>query len=162
MMLNRYNKQRRTSTLLSSGSVVIELSVLIALLATFALGIADASEAFRIKHVLQIATREGARLASVTPGLNLDPSSTSANRVRQVINDILTENHVKTDPAITTVTITEAVGGAAPVGVFTAGDPVQISAIYHYTPVFLGTIPGWFGGAFSGDLRSSTTMRYEG
>ena len=123
------------------GAVLLEFALVIALLVALATGIADAGIAFRIKHVLKIAAREGARLASVTPGLT-DKDA----RVLTVVNEILKESDVK--GAATTV---ETNGP-------TTGLPVTVKITYGYVPLF-PLIGLGLGGPLV--LESSTTMRYE-
>src|SRR3990167_2584263 len=91
------------------GAVLLEFALVIALLVALATGIADAGIAFRIKHVLKIASREGARVASVTPGLTAnDPA------VLSVVEEILKQSNV------TGASATVNPGGPA------TGDPVAV------------------------------------
>ena len=123
------------------GAVLLEFALVIALLVALATGVADAAIAFRIKHVLKIAAREGARLASVQPDLKPnDPE------VLKVVKEILKESNVKG------ATATVKPGGP------TTGSPVTVEVTYDYDPLF-PAIGLRLGGTLK--LRSSTTMRYE-
>lgn len=125
------------------GTVIIEFAVVIALLVALATGIADAGLAFRIKHVLRIASREGARVASVTPGLQVNDPKVLEN----VVDEILTASHVDLARVDRSV-------GAAPA----TGQPVTVDITYDYQPLFLGLGVGLTGPVV---LQSSSTMRYE-
>lgn len=126
-----------------AGAVLLEFALVIALLVALATGIADAGLAFRIKHVLRIASREGARVASVTPGLQAnDP---------KVLTDVVDE--ILTTANIDLARVNRSVE-AAPA----TGQPVTVEVTYDYEPLFLGLGVGLTGTVV---LRSSSTMRYE-
>ena len=123
------------------GAVLLEFALVIGILVALATGLADAGMAFRIKHVLKIAAREGARVASVTPKLKPnDPE------VLKVVNEILTESNVNG------ATATVGPGGPA------TGSPVTVQVTFDYDPLFPAIGLG-LGGTLT--LKSSTTMRYE-
>lgn len=124
------------------GAVLLEFALVIAVLAAVATGISDAGIAFRIKHALKIAAREGARVAAVTPGLKQDDAG-----VLKVVEDILRASDVELDRTTSTVTP----GGPT-------GSPVTVEVTYEYDPMFPGIGVGLNGTLV---LRSSTTMRYE-
>ena len=123
------------------GAVLLEFALVIAILVALATGLADAGIAFRIKHVLKVAAREGARLASVQP--NLKPNDPA---VLKVVEEILKESDVNG------ATATVKPGKPA------TGDPVAVEVTYDYDPLFPAIGLG-LGGTLK--LRSSTTMRYE-
>ena len=117
----------------------MEFALVIAILVALATGVADAGMAFRIKHVLKVAAREGARLASVQPDLQSnDPV------IRKVVEEILKESDVNGAEMIV-----ETNGP-------TTGLPVTVKVTYNYNPLFPGL-------GLSGPLvlQSETTMRYE-
>ena len=125
------------------GAVILEFALVIALLVALATGIADAGLAFRIKHVLRIASREGARVASVTPGLQTNDPKVLKN----VVDEILKTANINLARVNRSV-------GAAP----GTGQPVTVNVTYDYQPLFLGLGVGLKGTVV---LRSSSTMRYE-
>lgn len=132
----------------NKGIVIIEFAIITMVLVVLALGVVDTSEAFRIKHVLQSAAREGARVASVTPKSAGDPPlQTNDSRVLAVVDRILQDGRV--DLSLRGRSLT------APAG-FVVGNPVVVTVNYNYIPLFFGivlrgTIP----------MKSSLTMRYE-
>jgi len=118
---------------------MLEFALVIGLLAALATGVADAGSAFRIKHVLKIASREGARWASVTPGLKKDDP-----RVLDRVDEILQESRIS------------GAAGAVTPGDPATGDPVTVEVSHEYHPLF--PLIGLRG---SVQLKSATTMRYE-
>ncbi len=123
------------------GAVLLEFALVAMLLVALATGLADAGIAFRIKHVLKIAAREGARVASVTPGLQAnDP----------VVLDVVSE-------ILATSNVTGAAATVNPGGPDT-GEPVTVEVTYTYVPLFPAAGLALGGGL---ELRSATTMRYE-
>ncbi len=60
------------SRLRSSGGILVEFSLILPVSVLFFYGVMDFSSAWRVKHALHLAAREGARVASITPRLALD------------------------------------------------------------------------------------------
>ena len=132
------------------GTVVVEVAVGISLVIMLLVMITDASAAWRVKNVLQTAVREGARIASGTPGLKLDDPGVLA-----VVDDVAQQSWPDLKTCLALKTCTRTVRFAAPLN---AGDPVTVQFVFDYTPVIFGMIPHQ---EQSIHLTSSSTMRYE-
>ena len=132
------------------GTVVVEVAVGISLVIMLLVMITDASAAWRVKNVLQTAVREGARIASGTPGLKLDDPGVLA-----VVDDVAQQSWPDLKTCLAQKTCTRTVQFVAPLK---AGDPVTVRFVFDYTPVISGMIPDQ---EKSIHLTSSSTMRYE-
>ncbi len=144
----------------SAGAFIIEFALAITLLALLATAIADASAAFRVKHVLQAAAREGARKASTTQAANV---TAILPVVTPVMKEIFEQSGLNfaSVTSINVETLSELSGELIVNGELSVGNPIRVHVIYFYQPMILGLaaplVPG-----FSGLLQSSSTMRYEG
>ena len=132
------------------GSVITEVAMTISVGMLLIAVITDASAAWRVKQVLQTAVREGARMASGTPGLQVNDAG-----ILSVVDNVAQQSWPDLKTCLTLHTCTRTVSFASPLK---AGDPVTVKFIFDYTPVILGAIPGE---KTSIRLTSSSTMRYE-
>ena len=127
------------------GGVVIETALLAALLAVLAIVAGDAAVAWRIRTVLSMAAREGARTASLVPNLRQDDPVAMA-----VMDEVLIGSGVHGSGAGRSVRF------AVPLVI---GDPVTATATYEFRP----SAPGLevaFGGPIM--LRAAADMPYRG
>lgn len=125
------------------GSVSVEMALLVLLIAAVLLGALNAGAAWRAKQVLENAAREGARLASVTPGLSPnDPA------VLGLVDRILTA------AGIPPAACTRAVEFQAPLR---NGSPVTVNVSYLFKPVAGVSVPVVGNGV---ELKASSVMRY--
>ena len=144
-----------TSSSAYRGVLSVEAALVSILLAGLVMGIVDTSFAFRIKHVLQTAAREGARVATTTAGLQPnDPSGKIASVVSQILHEAGVDRNGSSATSVTKTT-------AADLTPFAVNDPVVVRVTHDYRPFFTGVIPG-FSATFHGMLRAASTMRYEG
>ncbi len=135
-----------------AGAVIIEFALVALLLVLLVAGIVDASEAFRIKHVLWVTAREGARAASTTSGLlgggGTSVAETDAPQVYATMDQILNNAHLQVTAARTrNVSFPNGKG---------PGQPIQATVTYDYVPI-VGIVPS-LGPV---KLKSASTMRYE-
>ena len=132
------------------GAVIVEVAIGISVVIMLLVMITDASAAWRVKDVLQTAVREGARIASGTPGLQIDDAS-----VLGVVDNVAQQSWPDLKTCLALKTCTRTVQFAAPLK---AGDPVTVQFVFDYQPVIFGVIPHQ---EKSIRLTSSSTMRYE-
>ncbi len=130
----------------AQGSALIEWALLMGVLVIMATAMVDASNAWRTKHVLNAAAREGARMAATLSGLVPNDA-----QVLSVVDSLLAT------AGIPVAGITRTVQFALPVAV---GTPVTVSIQLNYQPVVTGLLPESFGGIIP--LQASVTMRYTG
>ena len=132
------------------GSAIVEVAVILSLGMLLMAVITDASAAWRVKQVLQAAVREGARVASGTPGLQVNDAN-----VLGVVDNVAQQSWPDLFDCLTLHTCTRTVSFALPLN---AGDPVTVKFVFDYKPVILGVIPSEHSTI---RLTSSSTMRYE-
>ncbi len=143
--MNRNRRKQRTGKKARrQGNLIVELALLLPILLLVLVAVSDVSSAFRAKHVLKTATREGARVASVTPNLQLnDPV------VFSVVDAIVQGSGVSGS------TYRRSVEFATPLD---PGNPVTVRAIHDFSPVLMQMIPV-FGQTL--ELQTTSVMRYE-
>ena len=132
------------------GSVVTEVAMTITLGMLLVAVITDASAAWRVKQVLQTAVREGARLASDVPGLQINDAG-----ILSVVDNVAQQSWPDLRTCVTLHTCTRTVSFTSPLK---AGDPVTVKFVFDYQPVILGIIPNENATI---RLTSSSTIRYE-
>ena len=126
------------------GSLMVEWAISAALLLMVVTAMADASAAWRTKHILVAAAREGARVAATTTDLQVDDA-----QILSVVDQVLTASGV--NGATRTVQFAMP---AAP------GTPVTVNVQVAYRPIVTGLLPASFGVAIP--LQAASTMRYTG
>ena len=130
-------------TVRRGGTLTIELSLLALMLTVLVVGVADASGLFRVKHVLDAAAREGARLAAVQPNFaDNDPT------IVGVMNKILDESGMRR--------IASDDGGTVTLDATMPDPAVTATASFRYKPILLSVLP-----AFPERMQATVTMRYE-
>ncbi len=125
------------------GALVVEFALVLTLLFVLVLGAVEATAAWRIRNVLMMGAREGARIASSTPNLQLDDAE-----VLQFVEAILIGSGVDPSAATGSVQFEEPL---------TIGDPVTVSLTYRFEPFVLGLVPGFEDEI---PLASGSTVRY--
>ncbi|MBI3616335.1 MAG: pilus assembly protein [Candidatus Omnitrophica bacterium] len=128
---------------MDSGTIAVEMALLPPVLALLLLGMINGSAAWRAQQVLTSATREGARVASLTPNLHADDPT-----VMGVIDDILQSAGFQSG------TYTSSVQFSSPLR---TGDPVTVTITHNFTSVTGGVVPVVRYGIH---LSASAVMRY--
>ena len=130
------------------GAALLEYALVLPMLAFLAVGIADMSAAWRTKHLLTEAAREGARTASVLPNLQQDDP-----RVQAVVDDVVQQAGLH--PLVYAWSLTFP---ANPGGTALSGNPVTVT-VTHAASAVSGA--GLSPLALGVTLEGSSTMRYE-
>jgi len=110
-----------------------------------AFAVGDAGAAWRVKSAITAAAREGARVASLTPNLQIDDAAV----LQVVVDPILTGAGVELNRTTRSVRFET----------LAVGQPVTVEVIHRFEPLLLSLVPA-FEDAIS--LAASSTMRYEG
>lgn len=126
------------------GAVILEFALTVILVLMVFIGIVDASAGWRMKHIMMMAAREGARVAATLPDLSIDDSEVLA-----VVDDILDNGGLDSS------TCQKDVDFALPLD---PGDEVTVKITRSYRPIVMAIVP-----AFQAPLQltASSTMRYE-
>lgn len=126
------------------GSLFVELAMVLGLLLVILVGVSDMSAAWRAKHVMNMAAREAARVASVTRDLDAESEAILQDRVDTFI---LRAN-------LACSSFSRTMEFAQPVSF---GDPVSVRLTCGFEPGFLSIIPG-IGNSLP--LNAASVMRY--
>lgn len=126
------------------GAVAVELAAVLVLLVLLMIGFINASAAWRMKHVLTKASREGARIASVTPNLQVDDPV-----VLQVADEVMQKNGINPETAQRSVSF------EAPLE---SGDPITVTVKLQFEPIVGGSL---LKGGQPLLLGVSSVMRYQ-
>lgn len=125
------------------GGLLVEFVLVALLLVGLCIGVVDMSRAWRTKQVMKAAAREGARVASVHPGLQAnDP------QVVGVIDEIMLDGGFDYGDYRRGVSFTT----------LDPGDPITVTILANFEPMFLSIVPG-IGRIWP--LESQVVMRYE-
>lgn len=136
---------KRNATATQRGAALVEFAIVLPLLLTLLMGIAEFGLLFYNKQVVTNASREGARAGIIQPNAGEDPADIS-----QIVDNYCQERLITFGAPTNVITTTSGEGGAY-------GEDLTVRVTYNYA--FL--VPGLLGFGTSMQIVGETVMKME-